>query len=109
MSLASLAQVEPHTIDVAALRAALVAAVAGEVRFDRLDRALYSTDASVFQIVPLGVVLPKTQDDIMATLKTCARAGVSVLALESGRTLLLEREACEGLANKNKLSLTTIG
>ncbi len=43
------------------------------------------------------------------TLETCARAGVSVLALESGRTLLLEREACEGLANKNKLSLTTIG
>ncbi len=43
------------------------------------------------------------------TLENCARAGVAVLALESGRTLLLEREACEGLANKNKLSLTTIG
>ena len=43
------------------------------------------------------------------TLETCARSGVSVLALESGRTLLLEREACEQLLNKNKLSLTTIG
>ena len=47
-------------------------AVAGEVRFDRLSRALYSTDASVYQIVPLGVVLPKTEADIVATLRTCA-------------------------------------
>lgn len=43
------------------------------------------------------------------TLETCARAGISTLALEAGRTLLLEREACEQLLNKNKLSLTTIG
>ena len=42
------------------------------------------------------------------TLETCARAGVSVLALESGKTLLLEREACEQLAKKNKISVTTI-
>jgi len=42
------------------------------------------------------------------TLETCAAAGVAVLALESGKTLLLEREACETLAIKNKLSLTTI-
>jgi len=43
------------------------------------------------------------------TLETCARAGVAVLALEAGRTLLLEREACEQLTNKNRLSVTTIG
>jgi UDP-2,3-diacylglucosamine hydrolase len=42
------------------------------------------------------------------TLETCARAGVSALALESGRTLLLERETCEQLAKTNKLSVTTI-
>jgi UDP-2,3-diacylglucosamine hydrolase len=42
------------------------------------------------------------------TLETCVAAGVAVLALESGRTLLLEREACETLAKKNRLSLTTI-
>src|SRR6185295_10237808 len=35
------------------------------------------------------------------TLETCAAAGVSVLALEAGRTLLLERDTCEKLANKN--------
>ena len=43
------------------------------------------------------------------TLETCAKAGVAVLALEAGQTLLLEREACETLINKNKLSMTTIG
>ena len=42
------------------------------------------------------------------TFETCARAGISVLALESGRTLLLEQEACEQLAKKNRISLTTI-
>ncbi len=42
------------------------------------------------------------------TLETCAASGVAVLALESGKTLLLEREACETLAKKNRLSLTTI-
>src|SRR5208282_2318728 len=42
------------------------------------------------------------------TLETCAASGVAVLALESGRTLLLERETCEQIAKKNKISLTTI-
>jgi DUF1009 family protein len=42
------------------------------------------------------------------TLETCVASGVAALALESGRTLLLEREACETLAKKNRLSLTTI-
>ena len=42
------------------------------------------------------------------TFETCAAAKISVLALESGKTLLLEREQCEQLARKNKLSVTTI-
>jgi hypothetical protein len=42
------------------------------------------------------------------TLETCAAAGVAVFALESGRTLLLEREACAELAKKSKISITTI-
>ncbi len=41
------------------------------------------------------------------TLEVCAKTGVSVLALESGKTLLLEREACEALAKKNKISVVT--
>jgi DUF1009 family protein len=42
------------------------------------------------------------------TLETCAASGVAVLALESGRTLLLEQEACEQIAKKNKISVTAI-
>ena len=42
------------------------------------------------------------------TFETCAAARISVLALESGKTLLLERAQCEELAKKNKISVTTI-
>ena len=42
------------------------------------------------------------------TLETCAASGVAVLALESGKTLLLEQEACEQLARQNKISVTTV-
>lgn len=42
------------------------------------------------------------------TFETCAAANISVLALESGKSLLLERETCEELAKKNKISVTTV-
>ncbi|MGH7977722.1 MAG: LpxI family protein [Limisphaerales bacterium] len=42
------------------------------------------------------------------TLEVCAAANISVLAIESGKTILLEREACEAQAKKNKISVTTI-
>ena len=42
------------------------------------------------------------------TFETCGKSGIAVLALESGRTLLLEQETCEQLAKKNRISLTTI-
>ena len=45
----------------------------------------------------------------LQTLETCARTGVAVLAFESGRSLLLEQEACLALANRHKLSVTTVG
>ena len=44
----------------------------------------------------------------LRTLETCAASGVAVLALESGRTLLLEQETCAQFAKQNKISLTTI-
>ncbi len=84
MSLASLPQVESRAVDIVGLRAALADAITGEVRFGRLDRALYSTDASVYQIVPLGVVLPKTRDDMIAAVKICARFGVPITARGGG-------------------------
>src|SRR5437868_251100 len=47
--------------------------IEGEVRFDAVSRALYSTDASVYQIHPLGVVVPANRDDILRTLEICRR------------------------------------
>src|SRR5215469_6006864 len=46
--------------------------LSGEVRFDEISRALYSTDASVYQIRPLGVVIPKTREDILHAIEICA-------------------------------------
>ena len=43
-----------------------------------------------------------------STMEVCAAAKISVLALAAGRTLLLERKACEALAQKNKLALVAI-
>ena len=51
----------------------LRAAIEGEVRFDRISRALYSTDASVYQIEPIGVVLPRTRADVVRTVEIAAR------------------------------------
>ncbi len=45
----------------------------GEVRFDPISLALYSTDASVYKIRPLGVVIPKTREDIIRTVEICGR------------------------------------
>jgi FAD/FMN-containing dehydrogenase/Fe-S oxidoreductase len=74
----------PRGVDAEALRASLADRVQGEVRFDRLSRALYSTDASVYQIVPLGVVFPKTEEDIVAVVQNCARYAVPLTARGGG-------------------------
>ena len=58
--------------------------IAGEVRFDPVSRALYSTDASVYQIEPLGVVIPRTQDDVVRAIEIARRHGVSITARGGG-------------------------
>ncbi len=55
------------------LRRALEARITGEVRFDAVTRALYATDASIYEIQPLGVVVPRTKDDLVAVVDVCAR------------------------------------
>ena len=61
-----------------ALRRDLESAIEGEVRFDTISRALYSTDASVYQIEPLGVVVAKSRDDVVHTVTICAKHRCSV-------------------------------
>ena len=58
--------------------------VEGPVRFDALTRGLYSTDASIYQIEPVGVVLPRTLDDIDATMAIAREEGVPVLPRGAG-------------------------
>jgi FAD/FMN-containing dehydrogenase/Fe-S oxidoreductase len=70
-----------------ALAAELTSAIEGEVRFDRGSRALYSTDASNYRQVPIGVVVPKTTDDVVATLHVCRERGAPVLSRGGGTSL----------------------
>jgi FAD/FMN-containing dehydrogenase/Fe-S oxidoreductase len=58
--------------------------VRGEVAFDPFTRGLYATDASIYQIRPLGVVIPKSVDDVAATVSICRDAGVPVLPRGAG-------------------------
>ena len=66
------------------LRRDLCAAVSGEVRFDAGSRALYSADASNYRQVPIGIVLPKSAEDVVATMEICHRHDVPVLARGGG-------------------------
>ena len=69
---------------IGSLRRALEGAVEGEIRFDKISRALYSTDASVFQIFPAGVVIPRSAGDVVTTLRICREHGVSITARGGG-------------------------
>jgi FAD/FMN-containing dehydrogenase/Fe-S oxidoreductase len=61
--------------------------IAGEVRFDQMSRALYSTDASLYQIEPIGVVIPKGADDIQAVIELGNKYQMPVLVRGGGTSL----------------------
>jgi FAD/FMN-containing dehydrogenase/Fe-S oxidoreductase len=67
-----------------ALRLDLEQHISGEVRFDAVSRALYSTDASVYQIEPLGVVVPRTREDVVRSVEIAGRHQVSITARGGG-------------------------
>jgi len=69
---------------VATLEQTLRDAIAGEARFDLVTRGMYSTDASVYQIIPAGVVIPRTADDVIRTVNLCRGRGISVIARGGG-------------------------
>ncbi|HTV72624.1 MAG TPA: FAD-linked oxidase C-terminal domain-containing protein [Candidatus Acidoferrales bacterium] len=73
--------------DVEGLAAALRDAVAGEVRFDDGSRALYATDASNYRQVPIGVVIPRTTDDVVATVAVARSFGAPIMARGGGTSL----------------------
>lgn len=61
--------------------------ISGDLRLDLASRVLYSTDASIYQIEPLGVVLPRTLDDLNAVVELAAKFRVPVLPRGAGSSL----------------------
>ena len=61
--------------------------IAGEIQTDAASRVIYSTDASIYQQEPLGVVFPKRADDLSALLAICAEHEVPVLPRGGGSSL----------------------
>ena len=62
----------------------LRSAVQGEVLFDRASRGRYSTDASIYQIEPIGVLVPKVHEDVRAAIDVCRELGVPILPRGGG-------------------------
>jgi FAD/FMN-containing dehydrogenase len=67
-----------------ALAARLRKSLRGEVLFDAFSRGRYSTDASIYQIEPVGVVVPRDRDDVAAALAVAREEGVTVLPRGGG-------------------------
>ena len=61
--------------------------VAGEVRFDPFSRVLYSTDASIYQMEPVGVVIPRNKEDVLAVMEVARDNRVPVLPRGGGTGL----------------------
>ncbi len=69
------------------LEASLRPRLAGDLRMDAMTRALYATDASICQIQPLGVLIPKHVDDVQAAVEEAAHHRVPVLPRGGGSSL----------------------
>ncbi len=70
-----------------ALEQLLTKELQGEVRFDPYSKALYSTDASLYQIEPIGVVVPKHKQDVIRTIQIAAERQIPILPRGGGTSL----------------------
>ena len=61
--------------------------VDGEVLFDAATRGRYSTDASIYQVTPIGVVVPRSADAAIAAMQIAAEEGVAILPRGAGTSL----------------------
>ncbi len=73
--------------DVEALEAELRKDIEGEVRFDPGSKAMYAVDASNYRQVPIGVVVPKTKEDVVHAVAACRKFGAPVLSRGGGTSL----------------------
>jgi FAD/FMN-containing dehydrogenase/Fe-S oxidoreductase len=84
--------VSPTSIDLSederrTLARALAQRLKGEVRFSAGARALYATDLSAYRQVPIGVVVPRDADDVVAAVEVCREFGVPILGRGGGTSL----------------------
>ena len=71
----------------AELEAELNRTIEGEVRFDRGSRALYATDGSNYRQIPIGLVVPRDEEDVVAAVAACRKFGAPVLPRGAGTSL----------------------
>src|SRR5271165_905968 len=74
-------------VDAAALESSLRRQLRGEVRFDDGSRAAYSTDASNYRQIPIGVVLPRDAEDVIAAIAVARQFGAPILCRGAGTSL----------------------
>src|ERR1041384_5385306 len=76
-----------NTVDVRSLVKSLRRAVEGEVRFSPGDRGLYSATGANYRQLPIGVVIPRSADDVIATIAACREHGAPILSRGGGTGL----------------------
>ncbi len=74
-------------VDVVGLQLELQRAVEGEVRFDAGSKAMYAVDGGNYRQVPIGVVLPKSKQDVINTVAMCRKYDAPVLSRGGGTSL----------------------
>src|SRR6202012_328494 len=74
-------------VDIGRLQLELRKNVEGEVRFDAGSKQIYSLDGSNYQQMPIGVVIPKSIEDVVATVDACRRYGAPLLSRAGGTSL----------------------
>jgi FAD/FMN-containing dehydrogenase/Fe-S oxidoreductase len=80
-------QTQLHEIDAKGLESELRRNIDGEVRFDAGTKALYAADASNYRQIPIGVVIPKSREDVIQTIAASRKFGAPVLSRGGGTSL----------------------
>jgi FAD/FMN-containing dehydrogenase/Fe-S oxidoreductase len=76
-----------QSIDIEGLQSELMRSVEGEVRFDAGSKAMYAVDGSNYRQVPIGVVVPKSKEDVINTVAACRSFGAPLLSRGGGTSL----------------------
>ena len=80
-------RVRPTHVELRDFRAELERNVEGEVRFDAGSKVLFAVDASNYRQVPIGVVIPRSKEDVVQTAAACRKLGIPLLSRGGGTSL----------------------